>query len=329
MLRAVGRRWWVVAVVLALTAGLSAQTITAFPPTYVVEGDYLLTRAQDGGRDAEGIASPSALAAVVKSRGFGDQPPAPFDQMPYAVTPVEGSSVIALTTGWSTRDAAEQGIDRLLATVDEVVQDLVETDETARGSTVTMLGRNVTSATTGGAETGDDVDLATTFTASATVLVETAVTPQTRYEPSNFTASVLTSLVAAPRNVNNYLERTEIDEFSITTDARRAAPILTVLISGTSRDAVLEAFSDVESEMEETLGDLQAVQVERGATATVAQPLARPDGPTLIENNVRRPLAVVVLLGLFVGLGAALSVDAVLARRQSGGRRDRTDKTRP
>lgn len=312
MLRAVRRQWWVVAAVLVLTAVLAVLTMGAFPPTYTVEGEYLLAQGELP-EAREPTTSAAVIAAVVDSRGFGESPPDPFDEVQYDVAPVEGASVITVSTAAESSSVAVEGVDRLVTTIEEVVSDLARPGSGPAASRVVLLGRSV--QTTGG-EPSDEEEPEGAFRATATVQIVAPERPQPTYGPTDYTATVLTSLLGAPRNVDSYLGIDGIDEFQITTDTRSSAPIVTLSVSGTDRETVLDAYDRAEEQLQEELADAQADEVARGAVPTTADALTRPDGPTLIENNVRRPLAVVVLLGVFIALAAALAVDAYREQRR-------------
>lgn len=311
MIGAVRRRWWVVALVLALTGVVAYQTIDSFPPTYTVSSEYLLVRGEgDAGTETLSL---DALAAVAESRGFGDDPSAPYDRMQFAITPIEGSPVLSLSATWSSADAAVEGVDRLLATLEGTVQELGGSSDGSSASVV-LLGRGVRSPqpdAAGDGDEGTDDD----FQATATVLIRSSGAQEGIIGPNDYTTTVLSSTLSAPGAVQEYEDRPGVDEYVVNSDARRGAPIIGISVSGTDLDAVLAAFDDTEAALRELLGELQSDQIERGARPILAEPLEQPDGPTDVENNSRRPLAVVVLLGLFLALAAALSVDTWLSRR--------------
>lgn len=319
ILRVVRRRWLVAAAVLVVTAALAVLTAGQIPPSYTMEGTYLLVGQDEGASGAadaaarDEVVNNEVVAAVLRAEAVdaaGD------DELTIAVDSLAGSTVLSLRVSGPTLERAQAGLDALLDRLPTILRDLSErAGMPADAVTFDVLSRGVTSVVTQSDLEALDTGLIPSSalpplgtTVGAATSIETV--DRTAFGPDSYTATVLQASLTAPQVVDELTAGDGTDEFRLEHDSRMPAPLVRMAVVGTDEAAVVKSFDAAEEVMMTTLATLQ-----QDAQTARLEPLGRPDGPTDVERNARRIVAVVALLGLALAVAAAVAFDAIAARR--------------
>lgn len=327
--RTVLRRWYVVLPVLLVTAGLAYTIFSTAESEYETTGSFLLTDASLAGASSGGGGPLSLSPQVIAEIAQGDE-------VRLAVVDAGGTADYEVVTGTeegllriqAVGDAEQATVLTVHLVIEEIDRLIAERQEAAgvpegRRGTVEVLaspstarrevtenadGEEVSGYVAGGAVrmTGIGAQGANPYAASYTgtirVLEEVMVSPQVQTEVA----------VAGGRGT-----------YEVAMRQRDTAPIIYVTGRATSPQASMETFTVTLERLRTELRERQERAGAPAASMLTLEPLSVPTTPVLIGGELRRPLIVIVGLGLLAAVSLAVLVEGLATRsrrtRRTGG----------
>jgi hypothetical protein len=331
IVRTVFRRWYVMVPVLLLTAGLAYTVVATAESQYETTGSFLLTQAslvggdQGGGGTTQVSVSPAVIAEVVQ----GDEVRARVrDQGGSADYDIEtgDEGLLRVTAAGATEDATVRTAQLVVEQVAQVLaerQDAAEIPEQRRItsevlSTAAFARQQVTGV-------GTEEESVRYVARGSVRLVGPGDQGANPYAASTGgTIRVLEEVLASPQVRRELRDAGAPGEYEVGARPRDTAPIVYVVGRATSPDGSMQAFSMAVDRLRAELRDRQEAAGAASATMLTFEPLSIPTGAALVGGELRRPLIVIVGLGLVAAVSLAILVEGLASRARS--RRSRRAK---
>lgn len=327
IVRTVFRRWYVMVPVLLVTAGLAYTVVATAESQYETTGSFLLTQASlVGGAQETGTTqvsvSPSVIAEVVQGDSVRELVVAEGGTADYDVSAGEEGLVRVRATG----DGEQATVLTAQIALEEIQRVLAERQDQGGIPEQRRVTAEVLASPSMAQRQVVDVDTeeeAVRYVARGTVrFVGPTDQGANPYAASlSGTIRVLEEVLQSPQVRREVQADGAAGVFEVGARPRDTAPIIYVVGRGTSPDMANQTFSTAVDRLRGELRQRQEIAGAVSASMLSLEPLSIPTGAALIGGELRRPLIVIVGLGLVAALSLAILVEG-LASRSRRSRRD-------
>lgn len=325
------RRWYVVVPVLMLTGVLAYAVASNAEPEYQTAGSFLLADAAlVGDRDQPPVSvTPQVIGEIVQGGAVRQQVRQQGGTADYEIS-VEGPDGLMRVTAAGDSEAA--AVTTVQVVMEEIQRALSERQaeagvpEQGRGS-VEVLS-SAASAEQQVVDEGEETE-AVRFVSTGSLRMNLPSDGGNRYAASlDGTARVLGEVMLSPHVRQEITGGDDSETYEVTMQPRDSAPIINVAVTSTSAQGAMETYDAVADRMATELRQRQEIAGAPPSSMLTLQPLAVPVGVAPAGGELRRPLLVIVGLGLIAAVSLAVLVEG-LATRSSRDRRRRGTPAAP
>lgn len=332
IVRTLLRRWYVVVPVLVATAAFAFVVVRSVDAQYEAAGSFLLTNASMMGESGEGDISLDVMLQMVQ-----------WGEVRRRV--VEKGGTAKITTDDTVQEvirvqaegeSEQEAVETVQLALEELRREVADRQAQAGVPADERGATEVLAAPTSAQERTGDGTEGSTYVALGLLHLSA---PGEQFEnpyaaaPAS-TVRILEEVITGPQVQEDLSGAHGPMSYQVTFVPRDAAPILNLTVQSPSPDRSLDAFEAVGERLDK---ELEARQGQAGVperAMLTLQPLAEPDGATLLGSEARRPLITVLVVGVVTAVSLAVLVEGLASgsRRThftGGGIRSADQRMRP
>lgn len=317
--RTVLRRWYVMVPVLLVTAGLAYTIVSTAESEYETTGSFLMTDVAMAGQGAEGASvslSPQIVAEIAQGDEVRQTVTEAGGAADYEVVAGSEAGLLRIQAVGSAEQSTALTVQLVIEQIDRLLAERQEAAGIPQGgrSSLEILS-SPTTARQEVAETAEGEEV-TGYVARGAVRMTGAGSQGTNPYAASYTGTirVLEEIMASPQVRAEIVAAGGRPTYEVAMRQRDTAPIIYVVGRSTSPQASMETFSVVLDRLRTELRERQELAGAPASAMLVLEPLSVPTTPMLIGGELRRPLIVVVGLGLLAAVSLAVLVEGLATR---------------
>lgn len=322
--RTVFRRWYVVVPVLMVTGVLVFAVASNAEPTYETSGSFLLADAAlVGGSEQPGVTvTPQVVGEVVQGDAVRQRVREQGGTADYEVAVENAEGLMRIT---ATGESEQAAVTTVQVVTEEIQRALAErqaeagTPEQRRGTVEVLSSASTARLVVPDGAEDEAAGYVSTGALKVNLPDDTGGNP---YAASlGGTTRVLEEVMQSPQVRQEITGERSADTYEVTMLPRDTAPILNLAVTSASAQGAMDTYDAVADRMATELRERQELAGARPASMLTLQPLSVPAGVTVAGGELRRPLIVIVGLGLVAAISLAVLVEGLATRARRERRR--------